>query len=79
MVDTDALVELASTWWFEALGALIAVALGALALRAGDLTAALLGALALVTLVDRIRLRLDNRGLAEQIRRIRDQQAIDGD
>jgi len=79
MVDAEALTEAARTWWFEALGVLVALVLGVLALRAGDLPAILLGALAVVALVDRIRIRIDNRSLAAQLRRVRDRRSPDGE
>jgi hypothetical protein len=65
-VGAETAVAWARTWWVEALlGGVGAVGVGLGA--TGDAVTALFGAVVLATTADRLRLRLDNRSLAEAV------------
>jgi hypothetical protein len=69
MVDADVFVEALEIWWPELIGVLLALIGGGLAYRSGNLLQGALAALLFAALVDRVRLRLDNRSLTDQVRR----------
>lgn len=70
-------VALLARWWFEALSFLLVCVGGGVAVLGGDTLSALPAAVALLLLLDRVRLRLDNASLGAQLRRERGRGSAD--
>jgi hypothetical protein len=79
MVESADLVELLRAYWAELGGALLALAGAAVAIQRSDALVGLLAGVLFVVLVDRIRLRMDNRSLAGVLRDRRARDRADAD
>jgi hypothetical protein len=79
MVESEDLVELLRVYWAELGGTVLALAGAAVAVQRGDALVGLLAVVLLVVLVDRIRLRMDNRSLSRVLRERRAGDRADAD
>jgi hypothetical protein len=77
MVDSADVAELLRVYWLELGGVLLAVGGGAVAVQRGDLLGGVLGGVLLFVLVDRIRIRMDNRSLTRVLKEHRARDRMD--
>ncbi len=77
MVDSADVAELLRVYWLELGGVLLAVGGGAAAVQRGDLLGGVLGAALLIVLVDRVRIRMDNRSLTRVLKEHRARDRMD--